>query len=302
MPVTRQKQAPLFLFSLLHKGETNMRIGLIAVDGRNGFPNLALMRLSNWHKRRGDTVEWWTGFTHYDRVYMSKVFTFTPDFDTVINAEEIVTGGTGYKDFGSLPPEVEACQPDYTLYPNWKPAIGFLTRGCFRSCDFCIVPRKEGPLHPAASWEEVKRPDSREMILLDNNVLASDYGLDQIDRMSREQIWVDFNQGLDARLITPEIARMLARLHWIRFVRLACDTSEMLPVIRQAAAYLKGAGVAQSRLWSYALVRDVEEARQRVQALREMGVEPFVQPYRDYDGGEPTMDDLFIYGLPTYIL
>ena len=265
-----------------------MRIGLIAVDGRNGFPNLALMRLSNWHKRRGDTVEWWTGFTHYDRVYMSKVFTFTPDFDTVINAEEIVTGGTGYKDFGSLPPEVEACQPDYTLYPNWKPAIGFLTRGCFRSCDFCIVPRKEGPLHPAASWEEVKRPDSREMILLDNNVLASDYGLDQIDRMSREQVWVDFNQGLDARLITPEIARMLARLHWIRFVRLACDTSEMLPVIRQATAYLKEAGVAQSRLWSYALVRDVEEARQRVQALREMGVEPFVQPYRDYDGGEPT--------------
>lgn len=265
-----------------------MRIGLIAVDGRNGFPNLALMRLSNWHKRRGDTVEWWTGFTHYDRVYMSKVFTFTPDFDTVINAEEIVTGGTGYKDFGSLPPEVEACQPDHTLYPNWKPAIGFLTRGCFRSCDFCIVPRKEGPLHPAASWEEVKRPDSREMILLDNNVLASDYGLDQIDRMSREQVWVDFNQGLDARLITPEIARMLARLHWIRFVRLACDTSEMLPVIRQAAAYLKEAGVAQSRLWSYALVRDVEEALQRVQALREMGVEPFVQPYRDYDGGEPT--------------
>ena len=265
-----------------------MRIGLIAVDGRNGFPNLALMRLSNWHKRRGDTVEWWTGFTHYDRVYMSKVFTFTPDFDTVINAEEIVTGGTGYKDFGSLPPEVEACQPDYTLYPNWKPAIGFLTRGCFRSCDFCIVPRKEGPLHPAASWEEVKRPDSREMILLDNNVLASDYGLDQIDRMSREQVWVDFNQGLDARLITPEIARMLARLHWIRFVRLACDTSEMLPVIRQVTAYLKEAGVAQSRLWSYALVRDVEEALQRVQALREMGVEPFVHPYRDYDGGEPT--------------
>ena len=90
------------------------------------------------------------------------------------------------------------------------------------------------------------------------------------------------------RLITPEIARMLARLHWIRFVRLACDTSEMLPVIRQATAYLKEAGVAQSRLWSYALVRDVEEALQRVQALREMGVEPFVQPYRDYDGGEPT--------------
>lgn len=265
-----------------------MRIGLIAVDGRNSFPNLALMRLSNWHKQRGDTVEWWTGFTHYDRVYMSKVFTFTPDFDTVINAEEIITGGTGYKDFGSLPPEVEACPPDYTLYPNWKPAVGFLTRGCCRCCDFCIVPRKEGAVHPAATWKEIKRPDSREMVLLDNNVLASDYGLEQIDRMGREQVWVDFNQGLDARLITPEIAGMLARLHWIRLIRLACDTSEMLPVVRQATSYLKEAGVSQSRFWAYALVRDVEEAHRRVMALREMGVEPFAQPYRDYDGGEPT--------------
>ena len=111
-----------------------MRIGLIAVDGHGGFPNLALMRLSTWHKQRGDAVEWWNGFTHYDRVYKSKVFTFTPDFDTVFNADEIVTGGTGYKDFGVLPPEVEACPPDYGLYPSWKPAIGFLSRGCCNTC------------------------------------------------------------------------------------------------------------------------------------------------------------------------
>ena len=265
-----------------------MRVGLVAVDGHNNFPNLALMRLSTWHKRQGDTVEWWNGFESYDRVYLSKVFTFTPDFDTAINADKIITGGTGYKDYGSLPPEVEACPPDYTLYPKWKPAIGFLTRGCIRLCDHCIVPRKEGNIHPAATWEEVKRPDSREMILLDNNVLASNHGLEQIDRMGREEVWVDFNQGLDARLITPEIARMLATLHWIRFVRMACDTSGMLPVIRQATAYLKEAGISPCRFWAYALVQNVEEAHHRVQALWEMGVEPFAQPYRDYNGGEPT--------------
>ena len=269
-----------------------MRIGLIAVDGHGGFPNLALMRLSTWHKQRGDAVEWWNGFTHYDRVYKSKVFTFTPDFDTVINADEIVTGGTGYKDFGVLPPEVEACPPDYGLYPSWKPAIGFLSRGCCNTCSWCIVPRKEGGIRPAATWEEIKRPDSRQIILLDNNVLASDHGLEQIDRMGREKVWIDFNQGLDARLITPETARMLARLHWIRFIRLACDTSEMLPVIRQATSYLKEAGVSQSRFWAYALVRDVEEAHRRVMALREMGVEPFAQPYRDYDGGEPSAEQM----------
>ena len=269
-----------------------MRIGLIAVDGHGGFPNLALMRLSTWHKQRGDAVEWWNGFTHYDRVYKSKVFTFTPDFDTVINADEIVTGGIGYKDFGVLPPEVEACPPDYGLYPSWKPAIGFLSRGCSNTCAWCVVPRKEGGIRPAATWEEIKRLDSRQIILLDNNVLASDHGLEQIDRMGREKVWIDFNQGLDAWLITPETARMLARLHWIRFIRLACDTSEMLPVIRQAVSYLKEAGVSPSRFWAYALVRDVEEAHRRVLALREMGVEPFAQPYRDYDGGEPSAEQM----------
>ena len=83
-----------------------MNIGLIDVDGHN-FPNLALMRLSAWHKFHGDSVEWWDGFKHYDRVYMSKVFTFSPDVDTCVNADEIITGGTGYKDYGSLPDEVE---------------------------------------------------------------------------------------------------------------------------------------------------------------------------------------------------
>ena len=265
-----------------------MRIGLIAVDGRGGFPNLALMHLSTWHKRRGDTVGWWNGFERYDRVYMSKVFTFTPDFDTAVIADEIVTGGTGYKDYGSLPPEVEAAFPDYSLYPSWDTALGFLTRGCSRRCEWCLVPRKEGSIRPAANWEKIRRADSRKIIFMDNNVLASGHGLEQIKRMGREPVWVDFNQGLDARLITPEIARMLAQLHWIRFVRLACDTSEMVPVIRQATAYLREAGVSPSRFWAYALVRNVDEAHRRVLALRDMGVEPFAQPYRDYDGGEPT--------------
>ena len=269
-----------------------MKIGLIAVDGHSGFPNLALMRLAAWHRVRGDAVEWWDGFAGYDRVYKSKVFTFTPDMDTVIRADEIITGGTGYRDYGSLPAEVEAMPPDYSLYPLWDKAVGFLTRGCIRNCEWCIVPRKEGNIRPAATWEEIKRPDSRKIIFLDNNVLASDHGLEQIDRMGGEQVWVDFNQGLDARLITPETAGMLARLHWIRFIRLSCDTSAMLPVMRQAAAYLREAGAAPSRLWSYVLVRDVAEAHRIVTTLRDMGVTPFAQPYRDYEGGEPTTEQM----------
>lgn len=267
-----------------------MKIGLIDVDGHGGFPNLALMRLSAWHKNQGDIVEWWNGFCHYDRVYMSKVFTFTPDVDTVIDADEIVRGGTGYKDYGSLPPEIETTFPDYSMCPNFKQAIGFLTRGCVRSCPWCIVPKKEGNIRPNSTWREIKRPDSREIVFLDNNVLACDYGLGQIDDMGGKPVWVDFNQGLDARLITPEVAKLLARLRWIRFVRLSCDTNEMLPVIEQATAYMKEAGIAKSRFWAYMLVQDVAEAERRAVALREMGVTPFAQPYRDYDGGEPTQE------------
>lgn len=265
-----------------------MTIGLVDVDGHSGFPNLALMRLSTWHKAQGDSVEWWDGLKTYDRVYLSKVFTFSPDVETIIRAGEVIRGGTGYKDYGSLPPEVEATPPDYSIYPHCKHAIGFLTRGCIRACPWCIVPRKEGRIRPAAAWRDIKRPSSRALVLLDNNVLACDFGLQQIEEMGHEPVWVDFNQGLDARLIDKETARLLARLRWIRFVRLSCDTEAMLPVIEQAAAYLREAGVAPSRLWCYMLVQDVEEAHRRVLALDKLAITPFAQPYRDYDGGEPT--------------
>ena len=120
------------------------RIGLVDVDGHNGFPNLALMRISAWHKALGDMVEWWDGMLPYDRIYMSKVFTFSPDNDTVMQSDEIIRGGTGYRDYGSLPEEIEAMPPDYSIYPRYPYAVGFLTRGCIRSCPWCIVPRKEG--------------------------------------------------------------------------------------------------------------------------------------------------------------
>lgn len=102
-----------------------MKIGLIDVDGHNGHPNLALMRLSAYHKARGDSVDWWNGFEHYDRVYMSKVFTFTPDFDTVIDADEIIRGGTGYKDYGSLPNDVDTTPPIIQFTQNSAPPSVF---------------------------------------------------------------------------------------------------------------------------------------------------------------------------------
>jgi len=122
-------------------------------------------------------------------------------------------------------------------------------------------------------------------------VLAHEHGLQQIEEMGHADVKVDFNQGLDTRLITPEIAAMLAKLHWVKYVRLSCDTSDMLPVIAQAVAYLREAGIGTHRLWSYMLVQDVEEAYHRALVLKALGIQPFAQPYRDYDGGcEPTAE------------
>lgn len=110
-------------------------------DG-NGYPNYALMKIAAWHKAHGDTVEWWTPLCRYDRVYSSKVFTFTPE-DPYL-PENTIKGGTGYKLYGDLPPEIDAMFPDYSIYPGIKHAIGFLTRGCIRKCPWCVVPTKEG--------------------------------------------------------------------------------------------------------------------------------------------------------------
>lgn len=124
-----------------------MKIGLIDVDSHN-FPNLPLMKISAYHKAKGDQVEWCNLFEHYDRVYMSRVFDdmYTEDFNTVINADEIIKGGTGYDLKNKLPDEIEHIYPDYSLYPELTKgtAFGFLTRGCPNNCPFCIVSKKEG--------------------------------------------------------------------------------------------------------------------------------------------------------------
>lgn len=118
-----------------------MIIGLHDSDN-TGFPNYALMKISAWHKAKGDKVEWFMPLVHYDKVYSSKVFTFTPE-DPYL-PENTVRGGTGYGIYDTLPDEIDAMYPDYSIYPDCHYAIGFLTRGCIRKCSWCIVPRKEG--------------------------------------------------------------------------------------------------------------------------------------------------------------
>lgn len=132
-----------------------MKIGLIAVD--SNFPNLALMKLAFYHKALGDYVEWYNPFDHYDKVYMAKVFSFTPDYGQwITNADCIERGGTGYELTKVLLPEIDRTQPDYNMYPSidTKTAYGFLTRGCPNKCKWCVVQRKKAIYHLTWMWKK----------------------------------------------------------------------------------------------------------------------------------------------------
>lgn len=269
-----------------------MIIGLHDAD-KNKFPNYALMKLSAYHKSLGDEVEMWNPEKNYDKIYSSKVFTFTPppQHDALRALSNVVYGGTGYGIYDELPPEVDSMFPDYSIYPDCNHAIGFLTRGCIRKCPWCVVPRKEGMIRPYRTWQEIKRPDSRDIVFMDNNVLAIDYGIRQMESMIGEKVRIDFNQGLDARLITSEVAEIISRLKWIRFIRMSCDTEAMLDIVLDRIELMKKYGIKPYRFFVYVLVQDIESAERRVIALKKVGADPFAQPYRDFENNiEPTRE------------
>lgn len=269
------------------------------------FPNYALMKISAWHKANGDEVEWWNPLYQYDRVYSSKVFDFTPD-DPYL-PEKAIRGGTGYRDLSlnrELPPEVDRMFPDYSIYPECDYAIGYLTRGCIRSCRWCVVPKKEGMIRPYRSWQEIVRADTNKLILLDNSILAHEHGIAQLQDLIGSGYKIDLNQGMDARLVDDQIAEILSRLDWIRFIRFSCDQKSQIEPIRRTVELLAKYGVKPYRIFIYLLVtKDVQDASERVESLkRYKGINLYAQAERNERLGiVPNADQLefqqrYVYG------
>jgi len=257
------------------------KIGIVDVDSTS-FPNLALMKIAAYHKSLGDVVEWVSPlFADYDKVYLSKVFTFTPDYPYAFNCE-MERGGTGYDLKKKLPDYIDRQQPDYSIYGITDTAYGFLTRGCPNKCKWCVVPKKEGAPVPYMDIEEIAR-DRRKVILMDNNILALEYGLQQLEKIAGMRIRVDFNQGIDARLINDETAKLLARVKWIRYIRFACDQTAQIPYIEKAYRLLTKYGY-HGNVFTYCLLNDFRETIARVNYLRGLSwVVPHFQPYRDFN-------------------
>ena len=263
-----------------------MKIGLIDVDGHH-FPNLALGKISRYHKQKGDSVEWYDPFEHYDKVYMAKVFTFTQEYGYFVNADEIDKGGTGYDIHKTLPDCVDRLQPDYSIYSNVdnKTAYGFLTRGCPNKCKWCIVPKKEGKQHPYMDVEEIAIEGRTNLILMDNNVLASDYGLQQIEKIIEKGYRVDFNQALDARLVTEDIAKLLARVKWLNQIRFGCDTPKQIVWCENAMKMIDKFRKHPASYLMYTMISDdMDEAYTRLSHFRDnKRVRIVAQPFRDVD-------------------
>ena len=276
-----------------------MNIGLIDVDGHNkktrwgsAFPNLALMKISAWHKRQGDIVEWAEAFIRYDVLYQSKIFRSSPDVDCAYIADEVRKGGTGYSLTEVLPDEIDRMQPDYTIYPWIKPreAYGFLTRGCPNKCKWCVVPKKEGAIRPYMDVDEIAQHGKRPYLtLMDNNILAAgDYAVEQLEKIIRAGYHVDFNQAMDARLITPQYARLLSRVKWFPYIRFGCDTHAQIEHCERALALLHENGWHGNVFLYCMITSDFDESIARVSYWRDKLVAgektyPHVQPYLDFN-------------------
>jgi len=198
-----------------------MKIGLFGIDPK--YHNLALMKLAAYHKRKGDEVEFYNPlWSHtYNIIYCSKIFRKSHKNDGYIR-KRMICGGSGFEYLTLLPKYIEHIMPDYSLY-NLNYSLGFTTRGCIRNCKFCIVPEKEGKIREHAEVEEFLNPESNIVVLLDNNFLALPSHIKKLQKYIKKGWQMDFNQGLDLRLINKENAKLLARIKHKETIRFAWD-------------------------------------------------------------------------------
>lgn len=270
-----------------------MKVSLIDVDGHN-FPNLPLMKLSAWHKKKGDSVDWYNPLTSWcdvpDRVYMSKVFSFTPDYEHPVCGKFVIKGGTGYfyQNGGfPLPEEIEHIYPDYSIYPQYceNTAYGFLTRGCPRVCRFCVVGEKEGYQSRKVSDLENFWKGQKNIVLLDPNLTACKDWKDLMCQLIDSKASVDFSQGIYIRVMTDEKAECLRKVK-TKAVHFAWDQYEDKEIIIPKLKMFKEiSGWNRAKMSVYVLVgfnTTFEQDLERVYTLIDLGYSPYVMIYDKY--------------------
>jgi hypothetical protein len=277
-----------------------MQILLIDADSR--IPNLALMKLSAYHKKLNDEVvlkelkipyypEQKTYNSYYstegfDKVYISIVF------DTTLNKIKkgtSIIGGTGYSLSIELPLEIEDMEPDYSIYPYNNISYGFITRGCIRKCPFCKVPEKEGTIHIVSSVDKIVRHKITKF--LDNNILAYNRHKEVLKELVDKNIKCQFNQGLDIRLIDEENSILLSKLNYYKEYIFAFDDIKYENIIREKLKLMLWRKPWQLKFFVYVdITMTKEETEERINFLKDNQCLPYIMrniscwssPYRKW--------------------
>jgi sulfur carrier protein ThiS len=279
-----------------------MTVGLLDLD-RTGFPNVALMKLSAWEQAHGNDTVLLRDTRPVDKLYASAVFTWNRRKATAVADLGGRVGGSGVSLNNELPAEAEAMRPDYALY-GLDYGVGYLMRGCIWQCKFCVVPEKEGKPREVATIEDLLNRESRRarpfVVLLDNEFFWREaWALARLEEFTARGIDVCFSQGLDVRVVTPALARALARApfwnvpHSRRQVTFAFDDVRTEPLFRRGVERLLTAGLKGWNLQSFILVgfnSTLDEDLHRIGVVKEYGIDPFVMVYRDYHTGQAARD------------
>lgn len=267
-----------------------MKIGLLDVDGHN-FPNVALMKIASWHRTQGDYVEWAMTalFEHYDRIYASKVFTFTPDFEPLhYSADEVVKGGTGYDIKSRLPEEIDRhIGLAYDIYPQYPFSVQFYSRGCIRHCPFCLVHDKEGTIHAVEPMQW--NPKARWIEVLDNNFFAGPRWREAVADLRKQRLPVKFH-GVDIRIMDEEQAEAINSLKLKGGVHIAWDLPQV-DLTSRLEAMTKH--IKPYKITCYVLIGFNSTKVQdmwRLRTLKRFGILPFVQRYHDYKNNRKATD------------
>lgn len=267
-----------------------MKVLLMDLDvsnRRRAFPNLALMKLSAYHKSRGDQVELNFPLIKPDITYASCVFSWNSKWAVGL-PRPVKIGGSGVEINSKLSHEIEHIKPDYTLYPDVGFSLGFTSRGCVRKCPWCVVPQKEGLIKPNARIYEFWDRQHKKVLLLDNNLLSASNWEQTMQDILAEGIEVDFNQGLDIRLLNEKKVGYLNKVK-AKQLRFSFDSMEYEKAVRRGIEMMIDSGIRSRRLCFYVLVGyggDVT-AVERLKILHNYNVDIFPMVYIGEDGKKP---------------
>jgi len=250
-----------------------MYIGLLNLEPQ--INNTALMKISQYHKQKGDDVEMYVDFfrNQYDKIYCSSLFDFTNKTQVPEMAD---CGGTGFDIAKKLPKEIDNSDLDYSIFPSCKSSYIWFSRGCIRNCPFCIVRKKEGYIHSVKPTNINPKGDVIE--IMDNNFFANPEWKDAEKYLDQWQQQIVFNSGIDVRIFKPEHASFIKK-YKIKMIHTAWDNPkiDLMPKFKELIKYIK-----PYKIMAYVLIgfdSTPEEDLMRVTKLWELKIDPFVMPF-----------------------